>query len=142
VTIHRTPIAKATPLFLKQAGRLLKPCFFDREEPELIEGESDCEEDLSKAHDVLEKLEQHEINLNCGDFKLANYEIVIDGLGWISVQGQGMATFILHLPPNVNFHIRDDPMRPHVVQDRRLMKFTGNTVNANTRRNKPKSHKY
>lgn len=66
---------------------------------------------------------------------MANFEIVIDGLGWISVQGMGFATFILHLPPGVEFHVRDDPMRPHILIDKKLKKFTGNTVNSRTRRN-------
>ena len=50
---------------------------------------------------------KHEITLNCTNFKLANYDIVVDGLGWVSVQGKGMATFILHLPPMINYHVRD-----------------------------------
>ena len=97
------------------------------------------EKDLQQASEVLDNFVQHEINLLCNDYKLVNYEIVIDGLGWVGVQGRGMATFILHLPPNVNYHIRDEPMRPYVLHDKRLQKYTGNTVNANTRRNRSKS---
>lgn len=65
-------------------------------------------------------MERHEINLNCTEYKHTNFEIVIDGLGWISVQGLGFATFILHLPPGVTFRVRDDPMRPHILIDKKL----------------------
>lgn len=85
---------------------------------------------------TLEKFERHEVNLNCTNFKLTNFEIVIDGLGWIGVQGIGFATFILHLPAGVSFHIRDDPIRPYILVDKKLKKYTGNTVNARTRKNK------
>ena len=85
---------------------------------------------------TLEGFVRHEVNLVCRSWKLANYEIVIDGLGWISVQGEGFATFILHLPQGVNFSVRDDPLRPHILIDKKLQKYTGNTVNARTRKNK------
>ena len=67
---------------------------------------------------------------------MANFEIAINGLGWISVQGIGFATFILHLPAGVEFHVRDDPMRPHILIDKKLKKYTGNTINTRTKRNK------
>jgi hypothetical protein len=100
------------------------------------------DEDMKQAYNVLDNLEQHEINLHCYDHKLVNYEIVVDGLGWISVQGKGMANFILHLPPHIGYTIRDDPMRPYMAQDQRLQKYTGNTINSNTKRNKQKSSKF
>ena len=93
-------------------------------------------DDDDVAINTLESFERHEINLNCTSYKTANFEIVIDGLGWISVQGIGFATFILHLPPGVTFGIRDDPIRPYIFKDKRLRKYTGNTVNAGTRRNR------
>jgi hypothetical protein len=73
--------------------------------------------------------------LNCLDFKRANYDIVIEGLGWISVQGKGSVSFLLHIPKQVNHHIRDDPLQPYEANDKGLKKFTGNTVNARTKRN-------
>jgi len=73
--------------------------------------------------------------LNCTDYKKANYDIVVEGLGWISVQGKGQASFILYIPQNVNFHIRDIPLRPYEANIRGLKKFYGNTINARTRRN-------
>ena len=43
------------------------------------------EEDIAKAERVLEGMVKHDINLNCTTFKTANYDIVVDGLGWVSV---------------------------------------------------------
>lgn len=138
VTIHRTPIVKAEEVFLRQADRLLKPSYFKR--PALPDNDSEEGEQedpsIEEAEDVLVNFERHELNLNCTDFKLTNFEIVIDGLGWIGVQGQGFATFILYLPPRVNFSIRDDPIRPYILQDKPLQKYTGNTINARTRKNR------
>lgn len=88
------------------------------------------------ASRTLDSFLQYEINLECTSYKLTNYEIVIDGLGWIGVQGIGFATLILHLPPGVNFTVRDDPIRPHLLVDKKLKKYTGNTVNARTRKNR------
>ena len=88
-----------------------------------------------KLQDTLDSFERHEINLDCTNFKLANYEIVIDGLGWIAVQGIGFASFILHLPPGVIFSVRDDPIRPFILEDKKLQKYSGNTINSRTRRN-------
>lgn len=78
---------------------------------------------------------KHEISLNCTDFKEANFDIVVEGVGWISVQGRGFATFNLLLPEGVNFHIRDDPMQPFEANHKGLKRYQGNTVNARTKRN-------
>jgi hypothetical protein len=50
--------------------------------------------------------------LNCYDFKKANFDIVVEGLGWVSVQGRGFVSFLLHLPPGINYHVRDSPLMP------------------------------
>ena len=71
VTIHRTPILKATSVFMNQAGKLLKPSYFKRSEDQ---GEASAEKDASVAERVLDAMVKHEINLNCTSFKLANYE--------------------------------------------------------------------
>ena len=113
VTIHRTPIAKASTVFIAQADKLLKPSYFKRRAPprlneELQEGIEELEErDRETCEQVLGDMVKHEITLNCTNYKLANYDIVIDGLGWISVQGKGTVTFILSIPPMINYHIRD-----------------------------------
>ena len=73
--------------------------------------------------------------MNCTGYKQANYDIVVEGLGWVSIQGKGSASFILHLPENVNYHIREDPMRPYEANVKGLKKFYGNTINAKTKRN-------
>jgi len=77
--------------------------------------------------------------LNCVSYKEANFDIVIDGLGWVSLQGKGFASFMLHIPKGVKFHIREDPMQPFEANNVGLKRYTGNTINARTRRNKKKT---
>lgn len=38
-----------------------------------------------QASEFMESLVKHEINLQCDSFKQANFDIVIEGLGWVSV---------------------------------------------------------
>ena len=106
-------------MFIRQADRLLKPSYFTRKNKKIDDDDNNEEEedkeDIQTAEKWLEAFERHEINLNCTNFKMANYEIMIDGLGWISVQGVGFATFILHLPAGVTFRVRDDPIRAHIL---------------------------
>ena len=134
VTIHRTPIIKASTVFIAQADKLLKPSYFRRSE---LEDEEEAKEaNTQKAEQILSEMVKYEISLNCTNFKLANFDIVIDGLGWVSVQGKGFVNFILHLPPDINYHIRDQPMQPYEADTRKLKRYTGNTINARTRKNK------
>lgn len=86
VTIHRTPIMKAQNVYLKHAGTLLRPVYNIR--PETIE------------------FVTHELALNRDSFKLANFDISIEGLGWFSIQGKGFINLLLHLPKGVKYHIR------------------------------------
>ena len=60
VTIHRTPIIKATTVFMNQADKLLKPSYFNRVEEN---DELSMEQNRIKAEDVLDKMERHEIKV-------------------------------------------------------------------------------
>lgn len=123
VTIHRTPFDRAEEVYLNRAGTLLRPTY-----------------DL---HPEEVQFERHSINLDCTDFRLANYDIAIDGLGWISVQGKGFADLFLNLPMGIKYHVRSDPMRPHFLQDKRgLDRYTGMTVQAKSKRNQRLGLKY
>lgn len=84
----------------------------------------------------------HELALNCDDYKLANFDISIEGLGWFSVQGKGFISMLLHLPKDVKYHIREDPLFPFEVVDKGLKRYTGNTVNAHTKKNKQLSQRF
>lgn len=116
VTIHRTPIPKAEEVFRKHAGTLLRPIY--RPDFDLTE------------------FEAHEISINCDDHKLANFDIAIEGLGWFSIQGKGFINLLLHLPKGVRHHVRKDPLMPFEVREKGLKRYTGNTINAHTKRNK------
>ena len=95
IPIHRTPLERAEQVYLDRAGTLLGPTY--DEKPENVE------------------FERHEISLDCTQFKLANFDVSIEGLGWFSVQGTGFITMFLNLPFGIKYHIRDTPMRPHEV---------------------------
>ena len=82
------------------------------------------------------EFESHEIALNCNDYKLANFDVSIEGLGWFSVQGKGFINMFIHLPKGVKYHIRDDPLCPFEVQDKGLQRFLGNPINVSTKKNK------
>ncbi len=49
---------------------------------------------------------------------------------------------MLHLPKDVKYHIRKEPMFPFEVIDKGLKRFTGNTVNAHTKRNKQLAERF
>lgn len=88
------------------------------------------------------KFEQHELGINCNDYKRANFDISIEGLGWFSVQGKGFCNMMLHIPQGVKYHIRENALMPFEVEEVGLKKYTGNTVNAHTRVNKKLKEKF
>ena len=85
---------------------------------------------------------QHQLALTCDNYKEANFEISIEGLGWFSVQGKGFINMLLHLPKDVKYHIRSEPLFPFEVIDKGLKRYTGNTVNAHTKRNKELAQRF
>ena len=114
VTIHKTPLEKAQQIYDNHAGELLRPTY-----------------DI-KPQDV--KFVSHNISLKWNGWDKANYDISICGLGWISIQGEGVAQFLLHIPKDIQYHIRD-PLMPFEVSEKGLQKYTGNTINANSKKN-------
>mmetsp|Transcript_15942 Transcript_15942/g.24659 ORF Transcript_15942/g.24659 Transcript_15942/m.24659 type:complete len:162 (-) Transcript_15942:11-496(-) len=122
VTLHRTPFERAQEIYDDKAGTLLRPTY--HELPEDIE------------------FERREISLQCDDWKEANYDIVIEGLGWFSIQGKGFVNLFLNVPFGIPHHIRESPIRPFEVQDKGLQKYTGQTLRANSRKNRALSEKF
>jgi len=43
---------------------------------------------------------------------------------------------MLHIPKGVRHYVRQESMFPYEVMDKGLKRYTGNTVNANTKKNK------
>ena len=81
--------------------------------------------------------------MDCTDFRTANYDVSIDGLGWFSVQGKGFVSIYLNLPYGIKHHVRESPMRPFEIKDKGgLQKYTGMTVGAKTPKNKKLSRKF
>lgn len=114
VTIHKTPLEKAQSVYDNHAGELIRPTY------------------TAKPHETV--FEHHDLILKCEDWELANYDISISGLGWVSISGKGIAQMRLHIPKNIKHTIRD-PLMPFEVQDKGLNKYTGNTVNVNSKKN-------
>ena len=105
-TIHKTRKNLAEDVYERQAGKLLKPKY-NRE----IEWE------------------QRVVDINCVSKEKATKDIVIHGLGWISVTGLGECRFIVHLCKNVGFNIRE-PLMPYEAKPD-LVQFTkGHTINS------------
>lgn len=65
VTIHRTPTWRAEEVFKEHAGKMLRPSYDD--EP------------------LKNKFKKHEINLVLSGGELINYDLSIEGLGWIGI---------------------------------------------------------
>ena len=114
VTIHKTPLEKAQLIYENHAGELLRPTY------------------NIKPNEV--QFEKHNISLKCDSWEKANYDISISGLGWVSVQGSGIAQFMLHIPKEIGYHIRD-PLMPFEVHEKGLQRYKGNTINANSKKN-------
>lgn len=123
VTIHRTPFERAEAVYLDRAGTLLRPTY--HESPDKVE------------------FERHPVQLECTDFSKANFDISIEGLGWISVQGKGFVDMFINLPFGIRHHIRDSAMRPWDLKDKGgLDRYTGMTVGAKTKKNLKLASKY
>ena len=114
VTIHKTPLEKAKKIYDDHAGELIRPTYTAKpEETEFV---------------------HHDITLKWDTWEKANYDIAISGLGWVSVTGIGIAQFRLHIPEGIKFSIRD-PLMPYEANEKGLEKYSGNTVNINSKKN-------
>ncbi|CAI2386276.1 unnamed protein product [Moneuplotes crassus] len=114
VTIHRTPFDKADSVYESQAGLLLRPTYTSvPEETEFV---------------------SHDIDLKLESGSQAGFDIAISGLGWVSLTGKGFIQLRLRIPKEIKFSVRP-PLMPFEVNERGLSKYTGNTVNANSKKN-------
>lgn len=107
LTVHRTQTEKADKVYLNQAGKLLRPAFKD---PELV-------------NFVKERYE-----LNCEDFNRASKDLLIHGLGWVSITGSGSIVFDVISPFKVGLTLRP-PLMPFEAESNRLVRKPGFTVN-------------
>ena len=82
------------------------------------------------------EFEKHQLQLECTDFRVANYDVSIEGLGWFSIQGKGFADLFLRLPSGLRYHVRESAMRPWELRDKGgLNRYTGMTIAAKTAKN-------
>ncbi|MFD2169203.1 ribosome biogenesis GTPase YqeH [Tumebacillus lipolyticus] len=83
LSVHRTKLENADEIYSKHLGTLLVP---------------PCE----KCPDHLRELVPHKITLKSGHPQ----DIVISGLGWITVRGMHYTTVVVHAPRGVEVHTR------------------------------------
>jgi 30S ribosome assembly GTPase len=114
VTLHFSGLLKAEQTYNTHAGTLLRPTY--NSNPQSI------------------AFSAHEFSIHCESKMLVNKEIAISGLGWIGVSGIGIGRFNLHLPPNINYILRE-PLGKWEIRDKGLDERPWITVNSFTARN-------
>lgn len=85
LTVHRTKLENADELYAKHLGTLLTPPYAGEE-----------------SNPVLEKLYAHSFTVKSGHPQ----DIVISGIGWITLRGQHFTTVKVHAPKGVDVHLR------------------------------------
>jgi ribosome biogenesis GTPase A len=111
-TVHKTKKSKVEEVFEKQAGKLLRPGYSKEIEWEV-----------------------YKVNLNCKSKEKATKDLVIHGLGWISVTGFGLCEFQVRVAKGVGFNVRD-PIMPYEAKPERVQYTKGKTVNIEKYKNK------
>lgn len=116
VTIHRTFLLNAEKIFENQAGNLLRPIITDKlEELNLV---------------------SHQFDLKCDKWDKLNYDICISGLGWFSISGKGFVQIDVLVPKGVKVYLRSFPLMPFEINQGSVKKYSGNTINSNSKLNK------
>ena len=67
---------------------------------------------------------------------LLNYDIVIPGLGWISISGKGLISLQVHVHENITPFIRNKPIMPYEIKAKGLKRYFGNTINSKSKINR------
>ena len=74
--------------------------------------------------------------MKCDNFRLLNYDIVIPGLGWISVAGSGLINLEIYLNEKIEPYIRDNPIMPYEIKAKGIKKYFGNPINSKSKINR------
>ncbi|OMJ86168.1 hypothetical protein SteCoe_12371 [Stentor coeruleus] len=109
-SVHKTKRELGLDVYDRQAGKLLWPKY-------------DGEVEWIK----------HEAEVYCVANKRAARDIVIHGLGWVSVTGLGRAKFDIYLAKGVGFNMRD-PLMPYEASPDKVAYNKGRTFNSNPNR--------
>jgi len=109
VSVHRVSTQNATDSYERLAGKKLVPCYW-------ADGEGDWS-----------KFEQYQLSVENRSRKFSGSDLAISGLGWIGLTGWGKNDMKIHLPPGVEFYLRDSLM-PHEIRMRGVQKWKGHTI--------------
>ena len=105
-TIHKTKRELVEDVYARQAGKLLYPGY---------SGEVEWE--------------KHTFEVTCHTSKRAAKDIVVHGLGWVSITGFGSAVFDVYVAKGVGVGIRE-PLMPFEGLPERVLSTLGRTINS------------
>jgi len=106
IQIHPTRADNVDNFVSKHAGTLLTPPF-----------------DPQRFQD-LRPFQDHRFRIRGIGFNHASVDIVISGLGWVSLTGSGLCDLKVSAPKGVSVFVRD-PLMPHGYRKGKTAKFTG-----------------
>lgn len=110
-TVHKTKKLSAESVFERQAGKLLRPAY---------------------NKDV--EWETHIVEIDCAGKEKASKDIVVHGLGWISVTGYGKCTFAVKMCKSVGLNVRE-PIMPYEAKPELVQYTKGHTINSEKYKN-------
>ena len=81
-------------------------------------------------------MQMHEYTLRFEGTGKVEFDLVIEGLGWIGLGGKGLSVFQINVPNGVKCYLRDQPLNLWEFEERKLKKHTGKTFNADSKINR------
>lgn len=115
VTVHKTQSSKNETIWEKTSGILLRPRVKWISQDEFV-----C----------------HKFDLDCEKHSKISHEIVISGLGWVSVSGKGFCQIEVWTLKGVDVYKRRKVLCPYETRCNDVGKLYGKTINIRTKRNK------
>jgi 30S ribosome assembly GTPase len=115
-SIHKTKRELVEDVYNRQSGKLLYPAYVDTVD-----------------------WEKHRIEIECRDTNRASKDLVIHGLGWVSITGQGKGVFEVYLAKGVGFNVRE-PLMPFEAHTHKVPNTKGKTINSEKINRLNKSH--
>lgn len=105
-TIHKTKRELVEDVFRRQNGKLLYPSY---------------KEEVVWA--------KHLVEVECHTDQRASKDIVVHGLGWVSITGTGKVVFEVYVAEGVGFNLRE-PIMPYEAEPYKVKSTRGRTINS------------
>ena len=116
VTIHKTQTINIDTLWDNQSGILLRPKVVGIDQV---------------------NFKKHIFSLDCDKYSILNHDIVISGLGWISISGKGFCQIEVNVPEDIKVYKRSGVLCPYEPRNNKVKKLFGKTVNISSKKNSP-----